>query len=217
LSTGEIGVLAMGSHRERHGAVLPEDTDAKLAAHVALEAAKRTGAKFLGMVHRSYELPGIDTGVHNSLEEAMKELKMHLRSARDILGIRAAVIVNGHGGNNPIQERIHELERDLGMHIIFNIRLIELEGPHAGTGEASMGAAVGIADEGRLKEHCDFKKHPEVGFVGLREARRLYSWAEEHAMEVEAKGVRVDREAGARMVEEAIRSVLRDIELLSEG
>ncbi|MEM2427401.1 MAG: hypothetical protein QXZ52_04265, partial [Candidatus Hadarchaeales archaeon] len=61
-----MGILALGSHQERHGAVLPPDTDAKLAAHVALEAAKRSGAKFLGILLTSYELPLIRTGKHHS-------------------------------------------------------------------------------------------------------------------------------------------------------
>ncbi|HDI12537.1 MAG TPA: creatinine amidohydrolase, partial [Hadesarchaea archaeon] len=29
----EIGVLAIGSHEERHGAALPPDTDAKIATY----------------------------------------------------------------------------------------------------------------------------------------------------------------------------------------
>ena len=33
---------------ENHGAALPIDTDSKIAAHLALQASLRTGAKFLG-------------------------------------------------------------------------------------------------------------------------------------------------------------------------
>ena len=65
LDLGKVGILALGSHEERHGAALPPDTDAKLASHVALEAAKRTGVEFLGTLYSSYELPYIDTGRHH--------------------------------------------------------------------------------------------------------------------------------------------------------
>ncbi|MEM2878454.1 MAG: 2-amino-5-formylamino-6-ribosylaminopyrimidin-4(3H)-one 5'-monophosphate deformylase [Candidatus Hadarchaeales archaeon] len=217
LRVQDIGVLALGSHRERHGSALPEDIDAKLAAHVALEAAKRTGAKFIGIVLSSYELPGIDTGTHNSLDEVVGELTDVLKRAVLTLGLRAAVVVNGHGGNNPVGGRIPELEREVGIPLRFNSRIIELEGPHAGTGEASMAAAIGIADEKKLKEHCDPDRYPEVGFVGLREARERYGWAEKQAREVESKGVEIDRRMGTRMVEDAVRSVVRDVEHLKKG
>lgn len=211
----DVGILAMGSHRERHGSALPEDADAKLASHVALEAAKRTGAKFLGVLHRSHELPHIDTGLHGSLEDLVEELSESLMRARKCLGIRAAVIVNGHGGNNPVSEKIREVERRVGIKLRFNTRLIELEGPHAGTEEVSMGAAIGIARKEKLKEHCDFSRHPEVGFVGLREAREAYPWAEEHARVVERRGVRIQERRGARMLEEAIGSVVKDVRSLA--
>ncbi|MEM2875252.1 MAG: 2-amino-5-formylamino-6-ribosylaminopyrimidin-4(3H)-one 5'-monophosphate deformylase [Candidatus Hadarchaeales archaeon] len=213
----KIGIIAMGSHRERHGSALPEDTDAKLASHVALEAAKRTGAKFLGVIYSSHELPHIDTGIHCPLDDVAAELAERLSRAKEALGIRAAVIVNGHGGNNPLAEMISEIGRTVGMKLRFNARIIELEGPHAGTGEVSMGAAAGIARREGLKDHCNFSKHPEVGFVGLKEARKAYSWAEEHAREVERRGVRIEMRRGLRMLEEAIGSVVRDVDVLAGG
>ncbi|MDI6645354.1 MAG: creatinine amidohydrolase, partial [Methanobacteriaceae archaeon] len=51
----KIGVLAIGSHLENHGPCLPIDTDAKIASHLALQAALRTGAKFLGVLYAATE------------------------------------------------------------------------------------------------------------------------------------------------------------------
>jgi len=216
LRVDEIGIIAMGSHNERHGSVLPPDTDAKLAAHVALEASKKTGAKFLGVLYTSHELPEIDTGVHQSAEEVVGELRECALRAKRALGIKALVVVNGHGGNDPLREKIVDVGRELGIRIIFNSRLIELEGPHAGTAEASMGAAIGIADESKLGVHCDFHRYPEVGFVGLRRARQTYEWAERNAREVEEGGVRIDRALGERMIQSSVFSVVNDVMNLCE-
>lgn len=210
----KAGVLALGSHQERHGAALPPDTDIKLAIHVALETARRTGAKFLGDLCVSYELPGIDTGRHQSLEEVLGELRVTLAHAKHSLGIEAVVLVNAHGGNEPLLEHLRELEAELGMRLVFNNKLVELEGPHAATNELSMAAAIGIADIAKLAEHSDFERFPEVGFVGLKEARKRYSWAESHAKEVIERGIKIDEVLGARLLEQAITSVTRDVQLL---
>lgn len=217
LDAGKVGVMALGSHEERHGAALPLDTDATLASHVAQEAAKRTGARFIGVLYSSYELPGIDTGEHQSLEHVLNELRTALFSARRALGIKSAVLVNGHGGNEPLRERLPALEAELGIRLVFNNTLIELEGPHAATGELSMGAAVGITDESRMIEHADFARHPEVGFVGLHGARRRYDWAEQQAQEVLRVGLRVDRYLGDKLLECAVIDIMNDVRELPVG
>ncbi|MDI6883723.1 MAG: 2-amino-5-formylamino-6-ribosylaminopyrimidin-4(3H)-one 5'-monophosphate deformylase [Hadesarchaea archaeon] len=211
MDASKVGIMALGSHEERHGAALPLNTDAKLASHVAQEAAKRAGAKFIGVLYSSHELPGIDTGKHQSLEEVLDELRTALLNAKRALEIKAAVLVNGHGGNEPMRERLPALEAELGMRLVFNNTLIDLEGPHAATGELSMGAAVGIVDSSRMVNHADFARHPEVGFVGLREARRRYDWAERQAQEVEKRGVRVDKFLGEKLLECVVIDVINDI------
>lgn len=210
-----VGILALGSHEERHGAALPLDTDAKLASYVAQEATKRAGAKFIGILYSSHELPGIDTGKHQPLEKVLEELRTVLHNAKSSLGVKAAVLVNGHGGNEPLREQLHALEEELGMRLIFNNTLIDLEGPHAATGELSMGAAVGIVDFPKMVEHADFARHPEVGFVGLREVRRRYDWAERQAREVEKSGVRVDKFLGEKLLECAIVDVINEVQELA--
>ena len=45
-----IGILAIGSHLENHGAALPIDTDSKIAVYIGLQASLITGAKFLGVL-----------------------------------------------------------------------------------------------------------------------------------------------------------------------
>lgn len=209
-----VGVLALGSHLERHGAALPLDTDAKIAGHIAREAAKITGASFLGVLGSSYELPGIDTGEHQSLDDLIDELKRRLEEAKGE-GVLATVLVNAHGGNQKLQEKLDHIQRELDVELGFNGRVTELEGPHAGTGELSIGANIGIADESKLEEHSDFERHPEVGFVGLKEARERYPWVERDAREVIERGVKIDRSLGAKLLKQAISSVVDDIRSLS--
>jgi 2-amino-5-formylamino-6-ribosylaminopyrimidin-4(3H)-one 5'-monophosphate deformylase len=101
--------------------------------------------------------------------------------------------------------------------LTFNNRVVQLEGPHAGTGEVSIGAAIGIADPSKLAEHVDFERHPEVGFVGLQAARKRYPWAERHAKQVREQGVRVDGSLGKKLIERAISSVVDDVGKLSKS
>lgn len=211
----KVGILALGSHEERHGAALPPDTDAKLASHVALEAAKRTGAKFLGTLYSSYELPHIDTGHHQTLEQVLEELRVKLQTAKQTLGIEGVVLVNAHGGNKPLRDRIQELEQETSLRVIFNNAIIELEGPHAATSELSMGAVIGITDVSKITEHADFERYPEVGFVGLKEARKHYLWAERQAKEVRKAGLRVDKFLGEKLLECAIIDVINDVREIS--
>lgn len=205
-SCADVGILALGSHRERHG-VLPEDTDAKLASYVALQASLRTGAKFLGVVFSSHELPGIETGEHQPEELVLKEIEGRLREAKKTLGIKGAVIVNAHGGNSPLREKVEELGRMVGLDLVWNSTLVR--GPHAGTEEFSMACALGMADSSRLSEHMDFERHPEVGFVGLPQALERYDWARKLAREVREKGVRADPELGRALLERAVDEVVR--------
>lgn len=211
----KIGLLALGSHEERHGAALPPDTDAKIASHIALEAAKRTGVRFLGVLHSSYELPDIDTGRHQTLAQLINELRATLLAAKKTLDIEAVVLVNAHGGNEVLREHLKKLEKKVGLRLVFNSKIIELEGAHAATGELSIGTAIGIAMPSKLAEHCDFKRHPEVGFVGLKAARKRYAWAERHAKEVSEHGVRLDESLGKRLIERAISDVVDDVHNLN--
>ena len=209
-----VGILALGSHEELHGAALPLDTDARIASHVASEASKRTGANFLGVLRSSHEFPGINTGRHQSIEEVLGELRQTLDDSKRSHGIEAVVLVNAHGGNEPVREHLRELEGELGMRLVFNNTLVEIEGPHAATGELSAAAAIGIVDIEKLAEHSDFERFPEVGFVGLKEARKRYPWAEQGAQEVESVGLRVDKILGEKLLESAIVDVVKDVQEL---
>jgi len=212
----EVGVLALGSHEERHGAALPPDTDARLATHVALEAARRAGVRFWGTIRASYELPHIHTGRHQTLGELLGELREKLMEAKKT-GIGGVVLVNAHGGNDVLREHIERLGDETGLRLVFNTTAVELEGPHAASGELSMAAVIGVADRSRLDEHVDFNRYPEVGFVGLEEARERYPWAEEHAREVEREGVRIDEFLGEKLLACAIADVVNDIRELQAG
>lgn len=208
----EIGILAVGSHLENHGAALPIDTDSKIASHIALQAALRSGAKFLGILYAATEYDYIPHGIHIGAEElAKKRLLPAIKSAKECLKIKKVVLVNGHGGNLPLLNYIEEIENELGIKIIFNNEIVEIEGPHAGTGELSIGSILGILDESKLLEHCNFQKYPEVGMVGFGEARTIDEGINQGAECVEKKGVCIDENYGNELLETAIKDIINVI------
>jgi 2-amino-5-formylamino-6-ribosylaminopyrimidin-4(3H)-one 5'-monophosphate deformylase len=215
----KIGLLALGSHLENHGAALPIDTDSKIATHLALQAALRTGAKYLGILYAASEYNYVKHGKHMTPQDLVeKRLKPTLQAAKKCLELEMLVLVNGHGGNVPVKDHLKEVEKELDLRILFNNKIVEIEGPHAGTGELSMGAVLGIVDETRLEEHCQFDQYPEVGMVGLDEARSKSKGIDEGAREVLKNGVCVDEELGENLLETAVESIIEDvITLLDEN
>jgi len=211
----QIGLLALGSHLENHGAALPIDTDSKIAAHLALQAALRTGAKFLGILYAASEYSYVKHGKHMTPENLLEtRLKPTLKAARNSLDLKKIVLVNGHGGNLSIKKYLTTLEKELDLKIVFNNKIVEIEGPHAGTGELSIGAVLGIVDAEMLDEHCRFEEYPEVGMVGLKEARKHSPGIERGARELLKSGVCVDLELGEHLLETAIEDVIQDVILL---
>jgi len=208
----KVGILALGSHLENHGAALPIDTDSKIAAHLAFQAALRTGAKYLGILYAAAEYSYVKHGTHLHPEELVqKRLKPTLKAAKNSLELEMVVLVNGHGGNLPIKDYLGGLEKELNLKIRFNNKIVEIEGPHAGTGELSMGAILGILDENKLEKHCKFDEYPEVGMVGLKEAREKSEGIEAGALEVLNVGICVDEEFGEYLMETAIEDVVKDV------
>jgi 2-amino-5-formylamino-6-ribosylaminopyrimidin-4(3H)-one 5'-monophosphate deformylase len=213
----KIGVMAIGSHLENHGAALPIDTDAKIAAYLALESTFRTGAKFIGVLYAATEYDYVKHGVHLSPDDLVKkEIIPTLKKAKKNLNLEEVVLVNAHGGNVPIKDYLDEMEKYLGLKIVFNNKIVEIEGPHAGTGELSMGAVLGIVDESRLAEQCQFDDYPEVGMVGLHEAREASKGINSGAIEVKNEGVCIDLELGTNLLETAIEAIIGDIKSLLE-
>ena len=214
----EIGVLAVGSHLENHGAALPIDTDSKIAAYLALQASLISGAKFLGILHAATEYDYVRHGIHMDAQKLAKDqLLPTLESAKKYLNIKKVVLVNGHGGNIPLLDYLEEIEKEVELKIVFNNKIVEIEGPHAGTGELSMGSILKITDESRLPEHCNFKEHPEVGMVGLKEARVIDEGINEGAAAVEKEGVCVDVELGNMLLETAVEDIIKDIKNMLHG
>lgn len=208
----EIGVLAIGSHLENHGSALPIDTDSKIAAHIALQASLKTGAKFLGILYAATEYEYIKHGIHIDAEElATNRLLPTLKAAKKCLKIKKVVIVNGHGGNIPLIDHLSDVEKKSALEIIFNNKIVEIEGPHAGTGELSIGSILGIVDESKLEKHCNFSKYPEVGMVGFRKARKIDEGINEGAKTVENEGVCIDIELGNKLLETGIEDVINNI------
>ncbi|MEM2678828.1 MAG: 2-amino-5-formylamino-6-ribosylaminopyrimidin-4(3H)-one 5'-monophosphate deformylase [Candidatus Hadarchaeales archaeon] len=209
----KLGVLALGSVNEKHGAILPPDTDLRLATHVAREISKRVGAMFIGSVASSCEYPEIETGEHQSVETVLNDLKKVLRKAKEI-NVDTVIIVNGHGGNNLLKPELQKLERELDLTIIFCDSLLNLEGPHAWSGEVSAGLWLGFADMSKICDHINFRKFPEVGFVGLMEARKKYPWVEKMAREVEEEEIRASLLLGKVIIECAVRDISQTVEEL---
>ncbi|MDO5849163.1 MAG: 2-amino-5-formylamino-6-ribosylaminopyrimidin-4(3H)-one 5'-monophosphate deformylase [Methanobrevibacter sp.] len=210
----KIGIIALGSHLENHGPALPIDTDAKIAAYIALEASLKCGAKFLGIIYPAHELDEINHGKHVSLEELRDNIISTLNSAKEYLGIEKAIIVNAHGGNIPITTELATIEDETGLIIILNNKMIDSEGPHGGSGELSMAKVLGIINENEVENQTNLEKYEEVGLYGFNEARKNDPNIEAGAMDVKENGVYVDEVYGKQLLELAINSVIFDTEKL---
>ena len=68
----QIGIIALGSHRENHGTALPIDTDSKIAANIALNVATKTGATFLGIFYGATEYDFVKHGIHLKKDDLIK-------------------------------------------------------------------------------------------------------------------------------------------------
>ena len=210
----KIGIIALGSHLENHGPALPIDTDAKIAAHIALRSSLETGAKFLGIIFPAYELDTIDHGIHVSLDVLKDNVISTLNSAKEFLDIEKVVIVNAHGGNIPLVTELWDIEDKTGLAIVFNNKVISSEGPHGGSGELSMAKVLGIINEAEVENQANVREYEEVGLYGFDQARRDDPNIEEGARDVEENGVYVDEEYGERLFTLAINSVILDVEKL---
>ncbi|ACV24638.1 2-amino-5-formylamino-6-ribosylaminopyrimidin-4(3H)-one 5'-monophosphate deformylase [Methanocaldococcus fervens] len=201
----KVGIIALGSFLENHGAVLPIDTDIKIASYIALKAAILTGAKFLGVVIPSTEYEYVKHGIHNKPEDIYYYLRFLINEGKKI-GVEKFLIVNCHGGNILIEKFLKDLEYEFGV----KVEMINIAFTHAATEEVSVGYVIGIAkaDEKSLKEHNNFEKYPEVGMVGLKEARENNKAIDEEAKAVEKFGVRLDKNLGEKILNDAIEKVV---------
>ncbi len=207
----KVGIIALGSFLENHGVVLPIDTDIKIASYIALMASILTGAKFLGVVIPSTEYDYVKHGIHNKPEDVYNYLRFLIKEGKKI-GVEKFLIVNCHGGNVLIEKYLKNLEKE------FNIRveIINITFTHASTEEVSVGYVIGIAkvNDELLKEHNNFKKYPEVGMVGLTEARKNNKIIDEEAKIVERFGVKLDEKLGKKILEDSINKVIEKIKEL---
>ena len=207
----EIGIIALGSFLENHGSVLPIDTDAKIASYISLNVSILTGAKFLGVVLPSTEYDYVKHGIHNKPEEVVEYIKYIVKEGKK-LGIKKFLIINCHGGNTIISNLLNDLENQYNVKIILK----NITFTHAATDELSIGCVIGIADddENRLKEH-DFNKYPEIGMVGLKEARENNTYIDKEAEIVEKYGVKIDRELGEKILKKAISECVEIVKELT--
>ncbi len=209
----QVGIIAIGSHEEDHGPALPPDTDARIASHIGRETAEKTIAEFLVTLKSSHEFLDINTGNHQPLQEVVEELEEKIQKSKD-LGFEAFLLVNAHGGNQKLENHIKKLEKKTQTKLKMDSTICQIEGPHAGTGEVSIGAVLGMVDETKIDEQSDVEKYPEVGFAGFDHVREKYEWAEEHAKEVLNEGVEVDKKLGKKLLNSAIKSAIEKIKNL---
>jgi 2-amino-5-formylamino-6-ribosylaminopyrimidin-4(3H)-one 5'-monophosphate deformylase len=211
----KIGIIALGSHLENHGPALPIDTDAKIAAYIALQASLESGAKFLGIIYPAHEIEEIKHGIHYPLDVVAKNIIKTLKSAKKFLNIEKVVIVNAHGGNLPLFQCLDRIEDEIPISIvIINNTIIENEGPHGGSGEISIGKVLGILNEDELPNQTNLEIFGEVGLSEFKEAREKDPNIEEGALEIENNGVYLDVVYGKQLLNLAINSVLLDVEKL---
>ncbi|WP_292460448.1 2-amino-5-formylamino-6-ribosylaminopyrimidin-4(3H)-one 5'-monophosphate deformylase [Methanothermococcus sp.] len=207
----EVGIIALGSFLENHGSVLPIDTDAKIASYISLNVSIITGAKFLGVVLPSTEYNYVKHGIHNKPEDVIRYIKCIVKEGKK-LGVRKYLIINCHGGNIIISNLLNDLENQYDVKIILK----NITFTHAATEELSVGSVIGIADdtENKLKEH-DFNKYPEIGMVGLKEARENNIYIDKEAKIVEKYGVKIDKKLGEEILKKAIFECVEIIKELS--
>lgn len=195
----EIGIIALGSFLENHGSALPIDTDAKIASYISLNVSILTGAKFLGVVIPSTEYSYVKHGVHDSIEDVVNYIQYIIENAVKI-GIKTFLIVNCHGGNTIIKDSLEKLNNSE-----ITVTLESVCMTHAATDEVSLAYAVGILSEEKMKEHS-FEKYPEIGMVGLTEARMKNVHIDNEAKSVEKDGVFLDKERGKLLLNTLINN-----------
>lgn len=211
----EIGIIALGSHLENHGPALPIDTDAKIAAYIALQASFESGAKFLGILYSAHEIEGINHGIHYPLDEVTDNIIKTLKSAKKYLNVQKIIIVNAHGGNLPLFQCLDKIEYEIPMKaVILNNTIIENEGPHGGSGEISIGKVLGILNEDEVINQSNLEIFGEVGLSEFSQARKNDPRIEEGASEIENNGVYLDATYGKQLLNLAINSILLDVEKL---
>jgi 2-amino-5-formylamino-6-ribosylaminopyrimidin-4(3H)-one 5'-monophosphate deformylase len=204
----EIGIIALGSFLENHGSVLPIDTDAKIASYISLKVSILTGAKFLGVVLPSTEYDYVRHGIHNKPEEVVEYIKFLIKEGKKI-GVKKFLIINCHGGNVLISDLLNDLENQFNV----MVKLKNITFTHASTEELSVGYVIGIADESKLNEH-DFNKYPEIGMVGLKEARKNNIYIDNEAKTVEKYGVKIDAELGNNILKKSISECVEMVKKL---
>ncbi|WP_456472860.1 2-amino-5-formylamino-6-ribosylaminopyrimidin-4(3H)-one 5'-monophosphate deformylase, partial [Methanocaldococcus sp.] len=158
----------------------------------------------------STEYSYVKHGIHNKVEDILNYLKFIIGWAKKI-GVKKIIIVNCHGGNLLIKDNIKDLEQ-LGI----KIKLLSFPLTHAATEEISIAHVIGILDKNKLKNHKP-DVYPEIGMVGLKEAREKNKAIDEEAKRVEKEGVRLDEELGKELLNNFINKCVEEIESLSKN
>jgi 2-amino-5-formylamino-6-ribosylaminopyrimidin-4(3H)-one 5'-monophosphate deformylase len=95
-----------------------------------------------------------------------------LKKAKNNLNLEAVVLVNGHGGNVPIKDYISDIEKKSGVKVVFNNKIVEIEGPMQVQEDFQWGQLWESLMNHVLDEHCEFDNYPEWEWSVFRKHER---------------------------------------------
>lgn len=150
-----VAIVSMGNAAEAHGPAIAPDIDDRVAQHVAVAVANRTGARYLG--HCPYatdRLGGLATvwsPVCAPVDQFVERVGAYLASVlAHVERPRWLWLLSGHGGNGAIVPHLDELAARLaldGCRYELALRvpatLPHLNVQHAGPGEHAVARALG--------------------------------------------------------------------------
>jgi creatinine amidohydrolase/Fe(II)-dependent formamide hydrolase-like protein len=164
-------IYSIGASNEGHGRALPSNIDDHIAIYTATAISRKGGYNYRCHIPYSSDRVGPIARDWNpayiSMDELVGKLTRDLR--RDIKNLQIngdlashVVLVSGHGGNNFLKEREHEISKEIGQPFLYappfaNVQVTlnghgNVELWHADHGEHSVGLFLGLLDSKKLNE-----------------------------------------------------------------
>ena len=153
-----IAVFSVGNPCEGHSPALPRDIDDRVARALALRACDSLGAYYCGHVPFTSDRVGEIAKDWSPLWIPQEEMVrrtgafIHRVLAEVALRFEAVFVVNGHGGNNFLENHEDKLTEIAGRRVFFVIPFEGIQAGHADTPEHSVAAYLGLVDAERLAE-----------------------------------------------------------------
>lgn len=171
-------IFSVGNSNEAHGFALPRDIDGRQARWVAINAANKAGARYIGHIPYSTDRVG-DIAINWSpnyiplekfFQKSIQFMKYHINLLEDYgIPFEKVIIVNFHGGNIFPRKEVREIKKELGYKVKafgpfdldlnsadqekINYWLVErgVKPGHADTTEHSIAAVLGLVDYQKLE------------------------------------------------------------------